>query len=91
MKSSTIGVFYYRKIKNNFQARKTLSDLYGEYALTRRQRQNLFTKFQSGNFNVEDALNSRRPIEVDEDTIKRKQLAGSLRNKIYSIRLFIII
>ncbi|EGI58777.1 Mariner Mos1 transposase, partial [Acromyrmex echinatior] len=48
-------LFYYRKGKNAVQARKKLTDVYGEDVLTVRQCQNWFAKFRSGNFDVEDA------------------------------------
>ncbi|GAB1861621.1 SETMR methyltransferase [Camponotus japonicus] len=64
-----ILLFYYRKGKNAVQARKKLSDVYGD-VLTERQCQNWFAKFRSGNFDVEDAPRSRRPVKADEDTIK---------------------
>ena len=48
--------------------------MYGEDVLTERQCQNWFAKFRSGNFDVEDAPRSGRPVEEhnrpDEDTIK---------------------
>ncbi|GFT58412.1 histone-lysine N-methyltransferase SETMAR [Trichonephila clavipes] len=59
-----------RKGKNAVQASKKLTDLYGEGVLTVRQCQNWFAKFRSGNFDVEDAPRSGRPIEADEDAIK---------------------
>lgn len=65
-----ILLFYYRKGKNAVQARKKLSDVYGEDVLTERQCQNWFAKFRCGNFDVEDAPRSGRPVEADEDTIK---------------------
>lgn len=65
-----ILLFYYRKGKNAVQARKKLSDVYGEDVLTERQCQNWFAKFRSGNFDVEDAPRSGRPVKADEDTIK---------------------
>ena len=37
---------------------------------SKRQWQNWFAKFRSGNFDVEDAPRSGRPVEADEDTIK---------------------
>jgi len=40
-----ILLFYYRKGKNSVQARKKLSDVYGENVLTERQCQNWFAKF----------------------------------------------
>ena len=50
-----IFLFYYSKCKNAIQARKKLTDVYGEDVLTVRQCQNWFAKFRSGNFDVEDA------------------------------------
>ncbi|GFW89364.1 histone-lysine N-methyltransferase SETMAR [Trichonephila clavipes] len=65
-----ILLFYYRKGKNAVQARKKLTDVYGESVLTVRQCQNWFAKFRSGNFDVEDAPRSGRPVEADKDAIK---------------------
>ncbi|GFX17356.1 membrane metallo-endopeptidase-like 1 [Trichonephila clavipes] len=59
-----------RKGKNAVQARKKLTDVYGEGVLTVRQCQNWFAKFRSGNFDVEDASRSGRPVEADKDAIK---------------------
>ncbi|GFX78310.1 histone-lysine N-methyltransferase SETMAR [Trichonephila clavipes] len=49
------------KGKNAVQARKKMTDVYGEGVLTVRQCQNWFAKFRSGNFDVEDAPRSGRP------------------------------
>ncbi|GFX38104.1 HTH_48 domain-containing protein [Trichonephila clavipes] len=65
-----ILLFYYRKDKNAVQARKKLTDVYGEGVLTVRQCQNWFAKFRSGNFDFEDAPRLGRPIEADKDAIK---------------------
>ncbi|KAJ0184406.1 hypothetical protein K1T71_000829 [Dendrolimus kikuchii] len=65
-----ISLFYYRKGKNAVQARKELTDVNGEGVLTVRQCQNWFAKFRSGNFDVEDAPRSGRPVEADKDAIK---------------------
>ncbi|XP_076764836.1 histone-lysine N-methyltransferase SETMAR-like [Xylocopa sonorina] len=65
-----ILLFYFRKGKNAVQARKKLTDVYGEGVLTVRQCQNWFAKFRSGNFDVEDAPRSGRPVEADKDAIK---------------------
>ncbi|GFW55586.1 HTH_48 domain-containing protein [Trichonephila clavipes] len=65
-----ILLFYYRKGKNAVQARKKLTDVYGEGVLTVRQCQNWFAKFRSGNFDVEFAPRSGRPVEADKDAIK---------------------
>ncbi|GFS88382.1 histone-lysine N-methyltransferase SETMAR [Trichonephila clavipes] len=67
-----ILLFYYRKGKNIVQARKKLTDVYGEGVLTVRQCQNWFAKFRSGNFKIENAHDSRsgRSVEADKDAIK---------------------
>ncbi|OAD55670.1 Histone-lysine N-methyltransferase SETMAR [Eufriesea mexicana] len=69
-----ILLFYYRKGKNAVQAKKKLSDIYSDDVLTERQCQNWFAKFRFGNFDVEDAPRSGRPVEADcissIDTIK---------------------
>ncbi|XP_039762017.1 histone-lysine N-methyltransferase SETMAR-like [Pararge aegeria] len=65
-----ILLFNFRKGKNAVQARKKLTDVYGEGVLTVRQCQNWFAKFRSGNFDVEDAPRSGRPVEADKDAIK---------------------
>ncbi|GFV65734.1 histone-lysine N-methyltransferase SETMAR [Trichonephila clavipes] len=60
-----------RKGKNAVQARKKLTDVYGEGVLTVvRHCQNWFAKFRSGNFDVEDAPRSGKPDEADKDAIK---------------------
>ncbi|GFX08716.1 histone-lysine N-methyltransferase SETMAR [Trichonephila clavipes] len=65
-----ILLFYYRKGKNAVQARKKLTEVYLEGVLTVRKCQNWFVKFRSGNFDVEDAPRSGRPVEADKDGIK---------------------
>ncbi|GFV79187.1 histone-lysine N-methyltransferase SETMAR [Trichonephila clavipes] len=65
-----ILLFYYRKGKNAVQARKKLTDVYGEGLLTVRQCQKWFAKFRSGNFDVEDAPRSGRPVEAEKEAIK---------------------
>ncbi|GFU25822.1 histone-lysine N-methyltransferase SETMAR [Trichonephila clavipes] len=54
----------------SLQTRKKMTDVYGEGVLTVRQYQNWFAKFRSGNFDVEDAPRSGRPVEADKDAIK---------------------
>ncbi|GFV22487.1 histone-lysine N-methyltransferase SETMAR, partial [Trichonephila clavipes] len=58
------------KGKNTVQARKKLTDVCREVVLRVCQCQNCFAKFRSGNFDVEDALRSRRPVEAEKDAIK---------------------
>ncbi|GFX16415.1 histone-lysine N-methyltransferase SETMAR [Trichonephila clavipes] len=60
----------FKKGKNAVQARKKLTDVYREGVLRVRQCQNWFAKFRTGNFDVEDAPRSGRPIETDKDAIK---------------------
>ncbi|GFS53020.1 histone-lysine N-methyltransferase SETMAR [Trichonephila clavipes] len=59
-------VYYYTAIATSLK----LTDVYGEGVLTVRQCQNWFAKFRSGNFDVEDAPRSGRPVETDKDAIK---------------------
>ena len=42
----------------------------GEDVWTERQCQNWFAKFRSGNFNLENAPRSEKPLEADVDKIK---------------------
>ncbi|GFV60362.1 histone-lysine N-methyltransferase SETMAR [Trichonephila clavipes] len=65
-----ILLFYYRKGKNAVQARKKLTDVYGEGVLTVGQCQKWFAKFRSDNFDVEDTPHWGRPVEADKDAIK---------------------
>ncbi|GFU91047.1 histone-lysine N-methyltransferase SETMAR [Trichonephila clavipes] len=65
-----ILLFYYRKGKNAVQTGKKLTDVNGEGVLTVRQCQNWFATFRSGNFDVEDAPRSGRPVEADNYAIK---------------------
>ncbi|GFX58543.1 histone-lysine N-methyltransferase SETMAR [Trichonephila clavipes] len=65
-----ILLLYYIKGKNAVQARKKLTDVYGEGVLTVRQCQNWFAKFRCGDFDVEDAPRSGWLDEADKDAIK---------------------
>ena len=65
-----ILLFYHRKGKNSVQARRKLCNVYGEDVFTESQCRNLFAKFRSGNFNLEDAQRSGSPLEADMDKIK---------------------
>ena len=63
-------LFYFRKGENAVQARKKLCTIYGEDVLSERQYQNWFSKFRSGNIDLEAATRSGRPIKVEDDKIK---------------------
>ena len=52
------------------QARKKLCDVYGEDCLIERQCQRWFVYFRSGNFSVQDAPHTGRPITIDDEKIK---------------------
>ena len=52
------------------QARKKLYDVYSEKSLTKRQCQNGFAHFRSGDFGLNDAPRSACPTEVDDAKIK---------------------
>ena len=62
--------FYYRKGKNAVQAKKNYPMCLEKMYWQNCQCQNWFVKFRSGNFDVEDAPRSRKPVEANEDTIK---------------------
>ena len=64
-----ILLFYFRKGKNASQTHKKLCAVYGDEAL-KRQCQNWFNKFRSGDFSFKDEKRSGRPVEVDDDLIK---------------------
>ena len=49
-----ILIFYFRKGKNAVQAHRKLCGVYGDECLSKRQCQNLFARFRSGNFDVKD-------------------------------------
>ena len=63
-----ILLFYFRKGK----ARKKLCAVYGDKALKKRQCQNWFDKFRSGDFSLKDEKRSGRPVEVDDDLINNR-------------------
>ncbi|GFV83702.1 HTH_48 domain-containing protein [Trichonephila clavipes] len=73
-----ILLFYYRKGKNTVQARKKLTDVSGEGVMIVRQCQNWFAKFRSGNFDVEDAPRSGRPVEAERNLCRRIDVCDSL-------------
>ncbi|CAF4798103.1 unnamed protein product [Pieris macdunnoughi] len=64
--------FYYKKGKNTTLAAKKICDAYGPSAVSVRVAQILFKRFQSGNFYVNDARRSGRPITEKMDDIFEK-------------------
>lgn len=65
-----ILLFYFRKRKNARQACDKLHKVYGDNCLQERQCQRCFAKFRSGDFQVNDAPCSGKPIEIDDDQVK---------------------
>ena len=59
---------YFQKGKNAAQAHRKLCGVYGDECLSERQCQNLFARFRSGNFDVQNVPRPGRPIieRVDE-------------------------
>ena len=49
---------------------KKICAVYGEGAVTDRMGQKWFVKFHDGDFSLDDAPRSGRPVEVDSDQIK---------------------
>ena len=49
-----ILLFYFRKGKNSAQSHRKLCGVYGDGCLSKRQCQNWFARFRSGNFDVND-------------------------------------
>lgn len=64
-----ILLFYFNKGKNARQAFIKLNEVYGDNAPKERQCQRWFARFRAGDFTLNDAPRSGRPIEVDDDKI----------------------
>ena len=62
--------------------------MYGEGAVTDRTCQKWFAKFHTGDFSLEDAPRSGRPVEVDSDQIEtliensERYTTGEIANKL---------
>ncbi|GFX87501.1 mariner Mos1 transposase [Trichonephila clavipes] len=69
------------------ESRKKLTNVYGEGVLTVRQCQNWFVKFRFGNFDVEDAPRSGRPVDADKDAIKLLPDNTTIDSEIYCHQL----
>ena len=64
-----ILLFYFRKGKNASQKIVCMCCLWRRN-LKKRQCQNWFDKFRSGDFSLKDEKRSGRPVEIDDDLIK---------------------
>ena len=65
-----IMLFYFKKGKKATETQKKICAVYGEGAVTDRTCQKWFAKFCAGDFSLDDAPWSGRPVEVDSDQIE---------------------
>ena len=65
-----IMLYYFKKGKNATEIHKKICAVYGEGAVTDRTCQKWFAKSRAGDFSLDDAPQSGRPVEVDSDQIK---------------------
>ena len=63
-------LYYFKKGKNETEMQKKICAVYGEGAVTDRMCQKRFAKFCAGDFSLDDAPRSGRPLEVDSDQIE---------------------
>ena len=63
-------LYYFKKGKNATETQKRICAVYGEGAVTDRTCQKWFVKFHAGDFLLDDAPWSGRPVEIDSDQIK---------------------
>ena len=65
-----ITLYYFKKGKNATETQKKICAVYGEGAVTDRMCQKWFAKFRAGDFSLDDAPQSGRPVEVVSKQIK---------------------
>ena len=65
-----IMLYYFKKGKNATETHKKIRALYGEGAVTDQTRQKWFEKFRAGDFLLDDAPRSGRPVEVDSNQME---------------------
>ena len=63
-------IYYFKKGKNATEMQKKICAVYGEGAVTDRMCQKWFAKFHAGDFSLDAAPRSGRPVEVDSDQIE---------------------
>lgn len=64
-----ILLFYFRRGKKAAEAGREICTVYGTDAINEKTCQKWFQRFRSGDFNLEDAPRSGRPITIDDDQI----------------------
>ena len=65
-----ITLYYFKKGKNATETQKKICAVYGEGAVTAEMCQKWFVKFCAGDFSLDDAPRSGRPVEVDSNHIE---------------------
>ena len=65
-----IMLYYFKKGKNATETQKKICAVYGEDAVIDRTCQKWFAKFCAGDFSLDAAPQSGRPVEVDSDQIE---------------------
>ena len=60
-------LYYFKKGKNTTETQRKIRAAYGEGVMTDRTRQKWSVKFHAGDFSLDDAPQSGRPVEVDSD------------------------
>ena len=65
-----IMLYYFKKGKNATETQKKICVVDGEGAVTDQTCQKWFVKFCAGDFPLDDALRSGKPVEVDRDQIE---------------------
>ena len=63
-------LYYFKKGKNATETHKKTCAIYEEGAVTDRMCQKWFVKFRAGDFSLDDAPQSGRPVEVDSNRIE---------------------
>ena len=65
-----IMLYYFKNGKNATEKQKKICAVYGESAVTDRTCQKWLVKFCAGDFSLDDAPWSGRPVEVDSNQIE---------------------
>ena len=65
-----IILYYFKKGKNTTEMQKKVCVVYGEGAVTDWMYQEWFAKFCAGDFLLDDAPRSGRPVKVNSDQIE---------------------
>ena len=63
-------LYYFKKGKNATETQKKICAVYGEGAVTDQTCQKWFAKFRAGDFSLDAAPWSGRPVEVDSNQIE---------------------